>query len=156
MVDQQEMLEGLRDVILPATPSFWPPAVGWWIVMLIVVALCVLTAWLLRKRSRYKSQLSIVRQADEILNRTPHDAVRNLSVLVRKVAITKFPRREVAGLTGDEWLRFLDRSGNTDQFTQGVGRLLATMPYSSEAEFDVDSLHRLCRTWIETVIRESR
>ena len=35
----------------------------------------------------------------------------------------------MAGLTGERWLEFLDKSGDTDQFTCGPGRLLITAPY---------------------------
>ena len=39
------------------------------------------------------------------------------------------PRRDVAGLTGDEWLRWLDRDLDRPRFQGETGRKLLELPY---------------------------
>ncbi len=152
-MNRVEALSGLRDVILPATPSFWPPAVGWWLSALLLSGLAVAGIWLVRRKSKSRLRNAVAAQVDQISNQAPAEAVRELSVLMRKVALTAFPRSQVAALTQDDWLVFLDRSGRTDQFTQGIGKSLAEAPYAPQPQVDIDALVQLCRDWIETVMR---
>ncbi|NIM02313.1 MAG: DUF4381 family protein, partial [Acidobacteria bacterium] len=42
------------------------------------------------------------------------DAIAALPVLVKETALTYRPRSEVAALSGDSWLRFLDESYGGD------------------------------------------
>jgi len=152
----QQTLEALRDVVMPQAPQLWPPAIGWWLAALAAAAVSGLIAWyvvILPRRRQYKS---IADEVDAVLKLQPRASVRALSILMRKVAILKFPRSQTAGLTGENWLEFLDRSGHTDQFTQGAGRVLAEAPYSLNSDFDIGALHRLCRQWVLTVMKESK
>ncbi|MEE8059638.1 MAG: DUF4381 domain-containing protein [Pseudomonadales bacterium] len=56
----------------------------------------------------------------------------------------------VAGLSGQQWLTFLDRSGNTNDFSQGVGKVLLTGPYSpNAAAVNIAELQTLARQWIK-------
>ena len=56
-------------------------------------------------------------------------AVAEIPVLVKGIALAFGPRSEVASLTGDAWLQFLDRSYGGSGFTEGPGRLLPTIAY---------------------------
>ena len=64
--------------------------------------------------------------------RTP-DALAHMSVLLRRLALMRFPRQHVAALTGNAWLRFLDESGGNGRFTARAGpvaghRSLSALP----------------------------
>jgi Domain of unknown function (DUF4381) len=52
-----------------------------------------------------------------------------LASLIRRTALTAFPRDKVASLTGVEWLAFLDRTADTRAFSEGAGRALEDMAY---------------------------
>lgn len=76
-----------------------------------------------------------------------------LPALLKRTAIAATSREEVASLSGEEWLRFLDRSlGNGRDFEQGVGRLLVQLAYSpkppSTSSHQLESLVDLSRRWI--------
>ena len=45
--------------------------------------------------------------------------LRQLSQLLREVALQSHPWEQVACLNGKRWLEFLDRTGDTTQFTKG-------------------------------------
>ena len=55
--------------------------------------------------------------------------VAAISVLLRRLALVRYPPDQVAGLAGPQWLAFLDRTGGGGGFTEGPGRLLAEVPY---------------------------
>ena len=54
---------------------------------------------------------------------------KELSELVRRSMLAYAPRGDVAGLTGDAWLKWLDRGLDDAPFTAGAGRNLDTLPY---------------------------
>lgn len=143
-------LSQLRDIHLPPPVSWWPPAPGWWAVATLVLLLIVLTTWLLsrHRRNRWRRQalaaLAQLRSTDDAL------LLRELSVLLRRIAIGRFPQQEVAALTGDAWLAFLDHTLGDDgsAFRAGPGRALAAGPYAAAVDIDASALLNLCERWI--------
>ncbi len=155
----------LRDLHLPDPISWWPPAIGWWIVAGSVILLAIL-GWLLarflRKRRMRREAIAEVRRVAAIYQESgdPQEYVRRLSVLLRRIAISFHPREEVAGLSGEAWLAFLDRGVQGTQqhggFSDGAGRALIEAPYNPNCEIDVHQLDKLCREWVEQVTRRRR
>ena len=145
----------LRDIHLPGAPAFWPPAPGWW---LAAAALLALLAWLTvvalrryhirRRRRRMLCALASVEHA--LAGESTPDALAQVSVLLRRLALMRFPRQQVASLTGNAWLRFLDESGGNGRFTEGPGRVLAAGPYQRSLPSDLDAagLVVLVREWV--------
>jgi hypothetical protein len=148
----------LRDIHLPAPVSWWPPAPGWWIVVLLSVMLCVGVVWLYRWwLAKRNSPLVIARDELEHVrtkwsgHRDAQRLARDVSVWLRRVSITLYPRREVASLTGARWWRFLDEVAGTRVFGDDAGRMLVEAPYRASAEIDSDRLLRLCETWLTAI-----
>lgn len=149
----------LRDIHMPGALSAWPPAYGWWILAGFII-LAAVAAWLVYLRRRHM-RLSAIKLARDELHRLvdhyrdrkdPVSLSRQLSILLRRVSISLFPRVDVASLTGDEWLRFLDGQVADAPFSRGEGRVLAEAPYRSEVtDREVDLLLRHCRDWIDAV-----
>lgn len=146
----------LRDIHLPGAPSLWPPAPGWWVLAALLLALLAAGAlWLLR-RHRARVQRRRLLEALAALEtglaseRTP-EALARIGELLRRVALTRHPRREVAALSGGAWLRFLDATGGGGAFANGVGRILADGPYRRRLppDLDVGALTALVRRWVE-------
>jgi hypothetical protein len=151
---------GLRDIHLPEAVSWWPPAPGWWgLLGLIVLSLAVfylLRSWRKRRRLRNSAMLEL-RQICEAFDQHHDDLrlIRELSVLLRRIVISYFPRTDVASLTGDEWLRFLDNCGILSDkergFQNGPGKILNSGPYQARLDLDTQALIRLCRRWVESL-----
>jgi len=74
-----------------------------------------------------------------------------LSVLVRRVAISVSPRAKAAGLTGRQWLEFLDTSVKGTPFSEGIGQRLADAPYrkTPPTELEISQLIDLCEDWLK-------
>lgn len=125
----------LRDLHLPAPTGWWPLAPGWWLVIVLaVVGLLWLLRRFLRQRAYNAARRHALRQL-QVYSRayTKHrDAVllgAQLSELLRRTMLAYAPRAEVAGLTGEEWLAWLDRDLDRSHFLHGDGRPLIEWPY---------------------------
>jgi len=145
-------LAALRPLHPPAPIGWWPPAPGWW---LLAVALLVLLGglWWYRRRSALRrAALNELRQLEQSDADATH-LTAGLNQLLRRVALTCFPRDQVAALSGTDWLRFLDAQGRGDGFCAGPGRVLATAPYAPACHLDRPALLALARQWIRQACR---
>ncbi len=149
-------LQELRDVHLPDPISLWPPAPGWWITFGLVMMGGMAFLWILRNRRRTQARRLAMNELGAIkqyydTHRDDQWLVQRLSTIVRRYAMVTFTRTEVAGLVGVSWLQFLDRSGRTNQFTDGVGHLLSSGPYQKQAVVSATELVQLVEHWIQQV-----
>jgi hypothetical protein len=155
-----EPLTQLKDIHLPVDISWWPPAPGWWLLLLLLI---VTVIGLVRYWRHYSSKKSLLREALNALDKIQQDwqqhkdagqLVTGLSLLLRRVAISKYPGSDIAGKTGESWLHWLDQQLGEQEFEKGDGRLLMDAPYRSEVSLDKgDSLIALVRRWIDKVAR---
>lgn len=150
----QDPLAGLHGYRLPEPVSWWPPAPGWWLLAGVLLALAVALAWWWRRR---RGRTMAVRQARRELRHlrqtyaTHNDDLgylRGLSALLRRFVLARWPRSQVAGLTGQDWLTFLDTHGGNGRFRDGPGRHLADAPYRPVAEVAPGDVAALIEDWI--------
>ena len=154
----------LRDLHLPEPIGWWPPAVGWWLLAAIVVAgLIWLAIHYLRKRAREAARRHALKQFAVFCDQyTQHgNAVllgTQLSELLRRTMLAYAPRADVAGLTGEEWLAWLDRDLDRPHFQQGDGRPLIDWPYrrpdTAVERSDVAAFVDAVRLRLATPVRE--
>ncbi|HIE64294.1 MAG: DUF4381 domain-containing protein [Nitrospira sp.] len=147
----------LRDIHLPDPVSWWPPAPGWWgLITLALLFFLALRAFLKMKKAR-RVRVAALKEL-ELLSTTftqaqdAHHLVKALSVLLRRICLSYYPRFDVAGLTGEAWLHFLDQHFEEEKghgrFSKSLGRSLITAPYQAKAEIDGLGLLNLCKDWI--------
>lgn len=142
----------LQPIHLPTDVSAWPPALGWWLVALMVLALLA-AAFLWYRRYRRlafrREALALLAELEQQQDLAPSQLIDAVSALLKRVAITVHGRERVAGRTGDSWLQFLDASGKTNGFTQGPGRSLGASRFQPDVTLDAPALVALCRDWIQ-------
>lgn len=151
-------LSQLRDIHLPPPVSWWPPAPGWWALAALLLLTLGLGLWLLRRRRRNRWRRRALAELAQLRGTDDGQLVRGVSVLLRRVAISRFPQAEVAALTGEAWLKFLDRTlgdGST-AFRSGDGRALIVGPYTAAAEVNGAALLALCERWLRKVAGDAR
>lgn len=151
----------LEDIHFPASPSFWPPAPGWWIAFALLLALIVFIGRRTVRYRRIRRQRQYILNALQVLQQDlaqqpDPEAIANINQLLRRLALMRYPREQVASLTGDEWLKFLDRSGDTDAFSQGAGQLLSDSPYRKRLpdSVDIDGFSQAIEHWVNHITRE--
>jgi hypothetical protein len=125
----------LRDLHLPEAISWWPLAPGWWVLIaLAAAALIYLLRIYLRTRARGAARRHAMRELELLTSQFEqhHDAIvfsSAMSALLRRTMLAYAPRQDVAGLTGDAWLEWLDRDLDKPRFQSATGRKLLEMPY---------------------------
>lgn len=146
-------LSQLRDIHMPADIGWWPLAIGWMILM--VIGLLIISFglyWIIRRWISHRAKREMLNMLNQLQRQYTHEKnatviARELSVLLKRAALSQFPREEVAGLQSEAWLLFLDKTGDTTAFSQGIGRVLVTAPYQDQAEFAVPELFEIIRSW---------
>ncbi len=146
----------LRDIHLPPDPGFWPPAPGWWLLAAVLLVLLIWALRLLWQRMRLHRQRRHILQMLADLEQQPDglmtpQGIARLSLLLRRLALMRYPRHKVAALTGEDWLHFLDESGGEGRFCHGPGQVLANGPYQPSLPEAPDSqaLAELLRDWVK-------
>ena len=148
-------LAALRAYHMPDPIAWWPPAAGWWVLLILLLAAAAVATWWLALR---RSGSAAARHARRELKRLRRELassddnarfIRQLSKLLRRYALAVFPRHQVAALTGEAWLRFLDTHGGNGRFCDGPGRQLLDAPYRPEVTGEVEQIATLVDDWIE-------
>jgi len=146
----------LRDIHLPEPVSWWPPAPGWWLLagLLLLLAGGIYIYRLLAQKKRLRetvlAELERIRQ-QHLRDRNDIVLAQNLSSLLRRASISFYPREDVASLTGEDWLAYLDRTSATPEFDSDIGKLLVNAPYQRTVNAHDDSgqaLLDLCENWL--------
>lgn len=153
-------LDRLHDLVVPQPTSWWPPAPGWyWVLGFLLLAAIVIFVRLVLswQRNRYRrdalSELKRKQLAFDDPNRRA-TAIAWLAELLKRTALSAWPRETVASLTGSSWLSFLDQSANTKSFSEKHGDLLEAISYNPRAanslsETETRELVRLARHWVK-------
>ncbi len=155
----------IRDIHLPDSVPWWPIAPGWWLLFLLGLFF-VLLVYQKRIRQRrlqhrklnQKTQLYQAQQLLEKLNKNTDNKqlIKEISVLLRRTAMSLYGREEIAGLTGKAWLQFLDDKGETNVFSEGAGRVLIDQPYKKITRYERDELITITQQWLTAQAQDGR
>lgn len=138
-------LDKLHDIVTPSPVSWWPPAQGWWIVGAVVAylaavgAIRALHAW---QQARYRRdalrELRSIERTAATADKRPA-AIRQLGELLKRTALSAWPRAQVASLSGPTWWSFLDRTGDIHAFVEAdVGAAIEQATYDDHFSATVD------------------
>ena len=125
----------LRDLHLPDAVGWWPLAPGWWFLIAVGIAgLALLIRRQLQIRARGAARRHALNQlkylvADYEQHRDAVAFSSALSELLRRTMLAYAPRHDIAGLTGDAWLAWLDQDLDAPRFQTAAGRKLLELPY---------------------------
>ncbi|SDF43743.1 DUF4381 domain-containing protein [Terriglobus roseus] len=138
-------LEQLHDFYQPPPPSWHPQTAGSYVSLSIMVVLLVALIaffWHRWTRNRYRR---------EALRELPHTDVHHISELLKRTALSAWPRTDVASLTGPAWLAFLNSSAKQTLFDTADAKQLETMAFSdAEPSCENESaLRSAASVWIK-------
>ena len=151
----------LRDIHLPESVSWWPLAPGWWIVLGLLVLATAVVFFLKHMKGRRQLEKQVMDEFQGLVDQYKNDRdinalLGNVSKLLRRVSMTRFSQQEVAALTGDRWLKFLDETlgngkNNNLNFHSELGELLVSRQYQKSLSIDeskLDQLLMLSKRWL--------
>lgn len=152
------VLSGLADITEPPVPGFWPPnALVSTLAMLAALGLLGLgRALLLRHRRQrpYRQARKALRAwALKAPSQTAAVAGAELTALLRRLALLRYPRSVVAPLSGDAFLAFLDQALEEPAFqAEPAVRFLGDARYGPSANAEplpIDQLMPLAERWLK-------
>lgn len=147
MKSPSDPLAALRPLHSPPPIDWWPPAPGWWLLGALLLLLLGYLWWRGRRPHPRRVALAELRALEQQALDDTQLSI-HLNRLLRRVALSCFPRDQVASLSGEAWLRFLDAQTRQGGFLEGPGAVLGTAPYAAHSELDRQALLRLVRRWI--------
>ena len=109
----EDELSGLRDIFIPddMTVSVFPPAIGWWGLLIIAVvafaAYKIIVRYRLNSVRGYCLRQMLYLENDFNADHNLKAYAEGVSVLLKRYAILKYGHESVANLYGKQWKKFL-------------------------------------------------
>lgn len=153
-MDTDNALEQLKSIHNPDNVSVFPLAIGWYVLVVVIITIMAVLIWLKIKQNKKKKQIKDIYKLLSDIEKNSHDSQNLLtetSILIKRVAVFWFPTANPHTLFGEEWLQFLDSTGKTKDFTQGVGRNLLNV-YRQEKIDEPEKFFALIRNWLDRVL----
>lgn len=152
--------EQLQPLILPTPISWWPPALGWWLLALFFIIL--FSAWHYVKRIRVATNQVVSSDPlrDSALQQLraltkPYDGaqaglwLQQINQLLKRICATRYPDSASHTLSGREWLAFLDSRCPAAGLSRWM--ILVQGAYQPDCRLDDKSIAQLQQaidTWI--------
>lgn len=142
----------------PDASGFWPLAPGWYVILGLLgfglgfyIARLGLRYW----RNCYRRAALAEIDRAEKSSAASSERLSPLPQILKRVALSTYPRQSVASLTGQAWLSFLDQHYAGPSFRSGLGEQLLTIAYRPTDAWpgdkdEVQALVNMVRLWIET------
>ncbi|MBP5344399.1 MAG: DUF4381 domain-containing protein [Alphaproteobacteria bacterium] len=153
-MNNQIDLTPLKGLHVMDQPSWWPLAYGWWIVFVGVV-FAVILFFMLRKWWRARPVVYAMHELQKIQKISKDiEYLRALSNLMKRVAILRFGREEIAPLTEDKWQHFLLQVV-PHTFSESEAKSIALSPYVDKVKTPIkrEKLRAQTAKWIQAVLK---
>jgi hypothetical protein len=157
-------LDQLQPPIQPPEVSWWPPAPGWWLLLILLPLLAWGLLWLRKRLARKDSkptraqELDPLRQAAlqelaQIIPPLPGEPaalwLQQLNGLLKRLCREHYPTQNSHTLSGRSWLAFLDSRCPAAGLTRWM--VLVDGGYRSRCVLDenaIEGLNKSVDTWI--------
>lgn len=158
-------LEALRPIILPEQSSWWPLAPGWWILLVLLLALLTGFFWGIRKYRYKKALLALKSQAIADINKAWNLYQKNqqlntlmtsLIITCKQCEIVCVPDQHPRVLTLSTLALYEQLRSNYPQYFdhEGYKTLFEAGPYANIEPANLQSIENLKShiiTWIESI-----
>lgn len=135
-------LDQLRDIHLPNQVDQFPSAPGWWLLLAVIL---ITIGYFIYRHYQFKKAIRLLKPAKLELsklkalatNQIDAHAIATLSALLKRICLIYFPNLEVASLSGQKWLKFLNQQNKTDDpenplFSSQDIQLICETPYQKD------------------------
>ena len=137
-------LDNLHDFYQPPPPAWTPQTIGWYVVFAVIALLAMwiiihsLRRWLANGYRREALRELALLQPEQF------------STLLKRTALSAWPRDKVASLSGEAWLNFLNESAENNSFHQTPGNRIEEIALRSQTLSGEDerTLRKITAEWI--------
>ncbi|RLK10676.1 DUF4381 domain-containing protein [Ruegeria conchae] len=138
-----DLLDMLEPAPKPETISMMPQTWGWVVVAVILLAFfSVATVLILRhRRANAYRRYALAELA------SPGISVAKVAEILRRTALAAYPREQVAGIHGEDWLSFLSQTIDRKSLNSEVFRALVEAPYKDIPPNP--AVTQLARHWVK-------
>ena len=160
MNDQAQTLDQLlRDIHAAPDPGWWPPAPGWWMLSLLAL---LIVAWLVRRLvdrwREHRRRLRIREEYEGIVsqyhaNGDLRQLLARSSALLKRVALSSYPRGEVASLSGQAWATFLVET-TAGTISKEFAEALSVGPYQPSPSAAPDQIIVAVRDSLKVLVHD--
>ena len=131
-----DLLERMHDLAMPEAVSWLPQTDGWWVLLawLLGLALLAVRKWVIhRQANRYRREaLASLETLRRSAAQDDAQAAARVAELVKRTALSAYPRSEVASLYGQAWAEFLVRTAGGDRLIAAAAPKLASAAYAGD------------------------
>ena len=144
MNEDPASLDRLNGLALPEPVPFWPPATGWWILFaLVALAALVVAIRIVRSHRANVYRRSALAEIAKL------DTTIAFAALLKRTALSAWPREEVAALGGEQWIAWLGETGASPVPAELQPILLET-PYLEPGSEAPPALRAFVANWIRS------
>jgi hypothetical protein len=137
-------LENLRDIAQPPPVSWWPPALGWWVVLALIFIVAAFAAW--RGWRRWQAR-AYRREAVRELESA--QSIAEIAALLKRTALAVYPRSEIASLSGHAWCQWLQQTGG-QPVPNAVAKVFSEGLFAESAQENAQGeVSAFVRAWIQ-------
>ena len=151
----EELLQRMRDIHYPDAPGWFPPAPGWWMLLLLVLLAIAFLAhkWRVIRRARapYSSALMLLARAQEKAatgELGTRDYLDQCNQILKRLLVHIRHNDHAVAASGTTWLAELDRLHGGNQFTKGPGQVLGDSRFAPEPPEPAPGLHKLLSAFV--------
>ena len=137
-------LSRLEDIVLPGPVSWWPPAIGWWILASLSI---IAAAWFAVRALRQWRANAYRRAALAELHTVQTNAA--VAEVIKRTALAAFGREQIASMSGLQWCQWLESRCATP-ISEEVRRMLTSDVYREPAKEANRELVEFASQWIRT------
>jgi len=157
----EQNIDGLRDIHLPDAISWWPPAIGWWILLALVIAAFIFTPKLYRRITfshLKKVANNTFKNIIDKYKKNNNDSIFIIetSQFLRQTAMSYCGREDVAQLTGEKWVQALNKITEQSYFNDEIKQTLINAPYQKNSHIDAEKLINAIQNWLSALPKQPK
>lgn len=147
----EDQLSVFADILLPTPPSYWPPPLGGYLLLLFLLGIVALLVWGVRREIKRRRPIKLARRAaleelDQIAlahqnGESTVISVAQITTLLRRSVLALYPETHYATLNGEAWFQFLDRYASSPYLTTDEGAQWLNLAYMRPESDSAQPLH---------------
>ncbi|PHS15358.1 MAG: hypothetical protein COA86_14170 [Kangiella sp.] len=135
---QSSPLDNLRDIHLPENIDQFPSAIGWWVLLGILIYIIGFIIFKTIKKHRALRYLRTAKLELISLSEQPANNVSlsQLSALLKRVCLIYYPSNSVASLSGHAWWDFVNNEAGQKIYNEDDIKQLSQSRYQKDSAID--------------------